>query len=238
MRRKRRRFPRVTVAVLALAALTIAAFREGLLPTRPIAALFPVDLNVPDAYFLDWRLAALKGDRELCRRVVKPPLVATSEIDDAQPVDGCGWRNGVRLASIAGVRLPVDKLTCELTAALALWITHDVQPRAQTILGEPVTAIEHMGGYACRNIRGSPAFSNWRSQHAGANALDVSAFVLSKGRRIAVQKHWGAETPEGQFLREIHQRSCRYFRVAIGPDYNAAHRDHFHYDRGTFSACR
>lgn len=238
MRRRSRGIPVLSLLTLALIGLSILALRQGHPLSRAIAALAPVELDQPDGYFLDWRLAALKSDRAMCRRVVKAPHVAMTEIDDAANPDGCGWSNGVRLAAAGGVRVPVDKITCELTAALALWIAHEVQPRAAAILGEPVVSIEHMGGYACRNIRGSPTFAGWRSEHASANALDVSAFVLAKGRKILVQKHWGGDTPEARFLREIHARACRYFRVAIGPEYNAAHRDHFHYDRGTFSACR
>ncbi len=225
----------VLLAALGLAAVAV---REGRLATRIVGSFAPVDLNVPDSYFLDWRLAAMKSSRELCRRVVKAPHVAAAEIDDWMGPEGCGLSNGLRVVSAGGVKLGVDKISCELTAALALWIAHEVQPRAIAILGEPIASIEHLGGYACRNIRGSPAFSTWRSEHASANALDISSFVLARGRRISVVKNWGGEGPEARFLREIHAGACRYFRVAIGPDYNSAHRDHFHYDRGPFSSCR
>ncbi len=224
---------------VVIAGLAILALRQGYLTTRTLTALAPLDLAATDSYFLDWRLAALKRDRDLCRRVVKQPHAEAVEISDFINAEGCGWNNGLRLTSAAGVRMPIDKITCELTAALSLWLAHEVQPRALALLGERIAAIEHRGGYACRNIRGSPAFASWRSQHASANALDIATFVLANGRRIAVLKHWpDAASAEGQFLREIHGRACRYFRVAIGPNYNAAHRDHFHYDRGSLSACR
>ena len=40
------------------------------------------------------------------------------------------------------------------------------------------------------------------------------------------------------FLRQVHSGACRGFRAVLGPDYNAAHRNHFHLDRGPYQACR
>lgn len=240
-RRRRRRTGRVVglgFCVAIFVGSAIFALRQGLVSPRAIAALIPLDLAVPDAYFLDWRLAALKSDRELCRRIVAAPHVVSAEVDDWQNAEGCGWTNGLRLQSTAGARIPVDKISCELTAAIALWLAHEVQPRAKAAFGEGVASIDHLGGFACRNIRGSAAYAKWRSQHASANAIDITAFVLERGRRIAVLKTWGGDGTDARFLSDIHSAACRYFRVAIGPAYNAAHRDHFHYDRGPLSACR
>ncbi len=77
-----------------------------------------------------------------------------------------------------------------------------------------------------------------RSQHAYANAADIAGFTLADGRHIDILTHWGAGTAEGRFLRQAHAAACRYFRAVLGPAYNAAHRDHFHLDRGPFSSCR
>jgi hypothetical protein len=55
---------------------------------------------------------------------------------------------------------------------------------------------------------------------------------------IGVKASWKGNGSEASFLRAVHERACRYFRVAIGPDFNAAHEDHFHYDRGIFRTCR
>ena len=32
--------------------------------------------------------------------------------------------------------------------------------------------------------------------------------------------------------------ACRVFAAVLGPDYNAAHHDHFHLDRGGWGTCR
>ena len=43
---------------------------------------------------------------------------------------------------------------------------------------------------------------------------------------------------EGRFLRRSRDGACRWFGAVLSPDYNTAHRDHFHLDRGAFRACR
>jgi len=110
-----------------------------------------------------------------------------------------------------------------------------VQPAAEQMLGVKVASVQHFGSYSCRNMRGSAAM---RSEHARANALDISGFTLTTGRQISVARHWAGDGAEARFLRAVHSGACRTFRAALGPDYNAAHRDHFHYDRGLFAGCR
>jgi hypothetical protein len=76
------------------------------------------------------------------------------------------------------------------------------------------------------------------SRHATADALDVAGFVLSNGRRIAVKRDWRSEDADGLFLRDVHAGACRLFDGVLGPDYNEAHRDHFHLERGGYRVCR
>ncbi len=152
--------------------------------------------------------------------------------------NGCGWTNAVRLVSAGGVRASYDKIACETAVALALWLEHEVQPLAAELLGQRVAAVRSFGSYACRNIRGNPLWGHRRSEHATANAADIAGFTLADGRTVGVRSHWQSTGAEGRFLREAHARACRYFRAALGPGYNAAHRDHFHLDRGPFSRCR
>lgn len=222
-------------AALLLTAVVLV-LRQGALPAgwSPLPA---IDLAEPNTWFVDWRLSDLGRDVQHCARVLQPPWIEASAVADAELKNGCGWTNGVRLTAAGGARLHVDRITCELAAGLALWVAHEVQPSAQDILGTRVSSIQHLGGYSCRNIMGSPIWVGVRSQHAKANALDLTGFTLTNGRQVSVVRHWAGDGPEARFLRAIHARACRYFRVAMGPDFNAAHRNHFHYDRGIFSAC-
>jgi hypothetical protein len=174
----------------------------------------------------------------VCARTLKAPHIEAQQVADGDMKDGCGWSNAVRLASAGSVRASFDKLSCETAVALALWLEHDVQPLARKILGQRVASVRSMGSYSCRNVRGNPFWRHRRSQHATANALDIAGFTLADGRQVSVRLHWQGDGIEGRFLREAHARACAYFRAALGPDYNAAHRDHFHLDRGPFSRCR
>jgi hypothetical protein len=106
------------------------------------------------------------------------------------------------------------------------------------MFGQEVVTLGDMGTYDCRNIVGNPFWKGVRSQHAAANAIDISGFTFADGRSISVLRDWKGKGPESQFLREAHRRSCRYFRVALSPDFNAAHANHFHFDRGLMWTCR
>lgn len=137
-------------------------------------------------------------------------------------------------------------LTCEMVATLARWIESALQPVAMTTLGEPIVGLAGISSYQCRNQIGDPATAGDLSEHALANAIDISTFVTARGRRITVAGAWGpvagpsAPPPggvepgplpaEAMFLRAIHRGACRHFTTVIGPNSNAAHRDHFHFD--------
>jgi hypothetical protein len=224
---------RALVVALLLGGLLFVV-REGLLPQR-WNPLPPLDLAEPDPWFVDWRLSTLRIDADACARLLRSPLIDATQVADQPIANGCGWMNGVRLNAAGGARVSVDRITCEAAAGLALWLAHDVQPVAEEMFGAKVASVQHFGSYACRNMRGS---TGMRSEHARANALDVAGFTLTTGRHISVARHWSGGGPEARFLRAVHAGACRTFRVALGPDYNAAHRDHFHYDRGLFASCR
>lgn len=227
---------RLILLGLAIAA-SFAAFWFGIVPQR-LSPFSPLTLDQPAQWFVDPKLAALRRDPALCHAVIKSPHVFASPIPDVPIENGCGLRNAVRVSAVGGARLPADRLACEMAAALALWIEYDVQPAAQEILGQRVQSITQMGTYSCRDIVGNAFWKGIRSQHATANAIDIGGFTLADGRQISVLKGWPGNSAEAKFLRDIHKRACRYFRVSLGPDFNASHKDHFHFDRGPLWTCR
>ena len=236
MRRSSRNVLRVVLAAL-LAVVVFAAFWFGVVPQR-FSPFAPIDLADPPTWFLDPRLAAMRNDPDLCRAVLRAPhIIATPIADRVQP-NGCGWTNAVRVREVGGAEIGLEQLTCETSAALALWVEQDLQPLALSMFGSRVTWMQDMGTYSCRNIIGNKRWVNLRSQHSLANAVDIGGFRLGNGKQMSITKDYRADSPEGRFLREAHMRACRYFRVAIGPEFNEAHRDHLHFDRGIFTRCQ
>ena len=236
MRRFGRNLLRTTLAALLLL-VVFGAFWFGYVPQR-YSPFAPISLADPPAWFIDPRLAALRHDPEQCRQVLQAPHIVATPIPDNVRPNGCGWTNAVRVQSVAGAEIGLSQLTCETAAALALWMEHEVQPLAQRMFGSRVAWMQDMGTYSCRNIIGNKRWMNTRSQHSYANAVDIGAFRLENGTRMSITRDYRANSREGRFLRAIHERACPYFRVALGPEFNAAHHDHFHFDRGIFSSCK
>ena len=71
-----------------------------------------------------------------------------------------------------------------------------------------------------------------------ANALDISGFRLQDGQRIVLARDWQAGGQKADFLRQVQQVACERFSTVLGPDYNAAHHNHFHLDMGRWQICR
>lgn len=233
-----RPYPRAlrSLALLVFLCGLVLAFRQGLVPwfLNPLPI---IDLADPSRPFADWRLAAMRYNSDLCRRVLVAPHVEVEPIADHPLQDGCGWTNAVRMTSAGGVRAGFDKITCEAATALALWLEYGVQQAAVDTLGQRVVAVQSFGTYSCRNVVGAKYWKNRRSEHALANAIDIAGFTLANGQHISVRRQWGGDGPEGRFLRAAHDNACRYFRVVLGPNFNPEHHDHFHLDRGINWVC-
>lgn len=147
---------------------------------------------------------------------------------------GCSQIDSIRLLDVGADVTNLGPVKCELAGKFAAWTEYAVKRAARQYLGSDLKRIETMGSYSCRNIAGSGKLS----EHAHANAIDVSAFVLTDGRRITVENNWKSGRREMQFLTAIHDSACKRFGTVLSPDYNAAHRDHFHLDMSGNGYCR
>jgi hypothetical protein len=150
--------------------------------------------------------------------------------------EGCSAINSVLLAGVGIPITNVSAIQCPLARALAQWTQGAVQPAARAAFGARVVKIETMGAYSCRNVIGGRGTG--RSEHASANAVDVSAFILSDGRRVSIAGGWNGDNDEQEFLREIRGAACKRFQTVLSPEYNAAHHDHLHFDMGRGPYCR
>lgn len=96
-----------------------------------------------------------------------------------------------RIGSRSGVAIePPGLMNCKMASRLFQWIETVAQPAAQASLGAGIVRIANASSYMCRNRYNDPAEK--MSQHAYANAIDVSVFELSDGRRIDVKTFWGS----------------------------------------------
>lgn len=194
----------------------------------------PLDVRAPPDLLSGFRLWRLRRDPDLCRQAL-----ATSQLDYVSQPDSrlgtdCPLRNVVRVRAGHVAFNSSFLATCPLAVSYALFEHHGLQPLAQEFFGQPVTRIEHFGSFACRTISGS---ARW-SRHATANALDIGAFRLADGRNISLSGHWRGDGDEARFLRALRDSACEHFQGVLGPEYNAAHHDHFHLEVGGFGLCR
>jgi hypothetical protein len=141
---------------------------------------------------------------------------------------GCRMIDTIKLMDFGTPTTNLGAMTCPLASSFTDWARYGVAPAAKLYLGSEVVKIETMGTFNCRAVNGSR--SGKLSEHAFANAVDVSAFVLRDGRRVSVLNGWRGSSEERAFLRRLHQSACKRFGTVLGPDYNAAHANHFHFD--------
>lgn len=224
---------RLVLALLVLAGLAFLALRHLPPEWDPRA---PLDLKAEPGPVTDLKLWRIAREPQACFAAFAASGMTPVRVPDRPSEVGCGVENAVQLP--AGVRTsPRDPVvTCRLAAAWVLFERHALQPAARRHLGTEVTGVRHLGTYNCRNV--NHATAGRRSQHATANAIDIAAFLLRDGRELGLARDWGGDDPEGAFLRAVHDGACRWFRVVLGPEYNAAHADHFHFDMGPWRTCR
>ncbi|MEM9501201.1 MAG: extensin family protein [Pseudomonadota bacterium] len=185
------------------------------------------------------QISSRPGDRT-CLAQLSAAGAQFNPLPDSYAAPGCSQLGTVQLAALSGDGSSfgisnIGPVQCHIANTFSAWARFGVDRAARQILDSPLKRIETMGSYACRNIAGS----NRRSAHARAEAIDVSAFVLEDGRRIVLKSDWEGGTPaEREFLRVVHRSACKRFGTVLGPDYNAAHKDHFHLEGTGAKFCR
>lgn len=229
-------FDRIAFPLLMAAAVGLAG--KGWLDAHPEHnPRAPLDLRHPQGWATRAKIAGLRSDPAACRAVLERSEVAFDVLEPAGEGD-CARpdRTIVTAHPLAPDQPPT---TCAVAAAMELWLERSVKPTAVDMLGSPLARIEHFGAYSCRRLYGRGE-GQW-SEHARGNAIDVGAFVLADGRRISVLGDWAGDGGKARFLRRVRDGACEAFGTVLSPDYNAAHRDHFHFDqaaRGFGGLCR
>lgn len=231
--------------LLAAAVLLAALIGWGAMRGRPQDLPWtPLDLGEPVGLFTGRKIAALGDDFPRCRALMERSGVRITVLPPRS--DGqCGYADAVRFGAGGARRIGFAPaglgVACPVAAGLAMWEWNTVQPAAQRLLGTRVTEIRHFGSYSCRRLYGRDAGAF--SEHATADAVDIAGFVLADGRTISVARDWDGDGDAATFLRSVRNGACEVFATVLSPDYNAAHRDHFHLDQAArgatgWRACR
>jgi hypothetical protein len=232
-RRRRRLRPWPLLAGLALA-VGLGLLADRFAPAQDLPWK-PFSLNRPIGWATHVQLARIGYDQAACEAALAAGHV---DFTPAPPrAEGeCHVLNGGRLGKgLTPLNPAAPVMSCQEALAFAAWERHAVEPAARETFGRSVVQIEHFGTYACRPIRGE---RHTLSEHAFANAIDVSSFRLADGRMISVLTDYRDPGPAGGFLRQVHDQACMVFGHTLGPDFNPAHKDHFHLDMGLWGPCR
>src|SRR5262245_30692044 len=201
--RKRQSPPVMTLKPLAwftlivLVALPAAAVAEGAdtpsLPQRnPFRAPVEAKPVLPkDQPTIPWTEAEIDAATAKCKELLtEDPL----DYELLPPIkEGvCGTPAPVLLRAVGQdpkvVIEPPATLSCPMADVLGEWVRNTVQPEAMKLFGSYVVKIQNASSYVCRNrYNGTHTLL---SEHALANAFDVSQLALTNGTRITVLDHW------------------------------------------------
>ncbi len=194
-----------------------------------------------------WPDAVVRSEQAACQSLLNNLEIKWTQQPPLGQQGGCGAPAPIEAASIDGVELvPPAIVTCGMAAALHEWISGAVQPRAKEVLGTSVVTIHTAASYVCRsrnNVNGAKL-----SEHAKANALDMSGFSFAKGKAVSVEDGWGGLLSKidlssgGRFLGSIRLAACKSFTTVLGPGSDPYHGTHFHVDiltrKGGYRICQ
>ncbi len=162
-----------------------------------------------------------------------PPIDDGGGCGIAYPVEVTGLPKGVELA-------PAATLNCSMAETFARWTHNELVPAAKRRYFSGIRKIRQGSSYSCRTIgnkRGGRL-----SEHAKGNALDVMDITLKNGREIDVRRPGLFAFRQRGLLNSVRGDACDYFSTVLGPGYDRAHKDHFHFDlmerRRGYKACR
>ena len=189
--------------LLALVGLVVAVLpasaQEPPRPERnPARSAQPTDTAVPvlepdlpgDKPTVAWKDPKVATARAACAEMLAG---ITLDYDQLDPIKKglCGAPAPILVRSIGSdppvTISPPATMKCTLAVALNAWLKDTVQPAA-SVLGSSVVKLRNASAYKCRNRYGGA--NTPISEHALANALDISEFVFASGQRFKVLGNW------------------------------------------------
>ncbi|MGO9837903.1 MAG: extensin family protein [Polyangiaceae bacterium] len=182
-------------------------------------------------------------DRTACETELKRRSIPFASVDQARgvlapvrltgPLHGVTYRTGLPEAERASS--PWEIVDCRLALAL--------DDFAAQLANHDVVEVVHYSVYRPPSLRW-PA-GKIASRHPGALAIDAATFVKKDGQKLTVEHDFhgrigaptcgptGAPHPATAEANELRRIVCdaadaKLFNVELTPDFNWAHRNHFH----------
>lgn len=188
-----------------------------------------------------WRWITEASD-ERCREALGATEAEFTALPDVGAPDknGCGIPRGIILKrGVTGVRYsPPLRIDCSFAVRLGE-VERILAEEAKEHFDAKPARIGHVGTYVCREVIGRlRGRSGGISEHSFGNAVDVTHVDLDSGRRISVLQHYRNEAAPIRPYRELLHDVLRRVRSetgmrGLGPDFDASHRTHFHFDAGS-----
>ncbi len=195
-----------------------------------VAIVFPAT-----GLFTGWSKSVVSAERQECVERLKGLDITYEPMSPFGRQNGCGAPAALKVSHIAGVAItPSAELTCDMSEALHGWISSSVIPAAKLNLKKRLVKINNASAYVCRRRNGLA--SGKISEHAKANALDISTLAFDDGSSVNIKGDWSGIkqliglSARGNFLRNIRRDACIRFTTVLGPGSDPYHGDHFHVD--------
>jgi hypothetical protein len=222
---------RQLIALLGLLGLGcgLAAAKDVPLPRpRPAITIAFAPPSFAKAAGPDFNAAAVASKPTDCDRQLAG-VAAFTPLPRLMGPGACGGDDMVELQAVllpdhSRIAIkPAAVLRCAMAVTFSAWLREDVVPRAAK-LGSALREVENYDSYECRSrnrVAGAKI-----SEHAKGNAIDVRAFHLADGRRIAP-----TDMMADKDLRvALRASACGRFATVLGPGSDGYHESHIHLD--------
>lgn len=228
----------LSALILLVAILAISPWLQRQLPAQ-YNPFIPLAVTDPPSLITQYKLRRLSKNDTACLAVLEAAKSAgLINFHRLGNITGqCPLTAAVRVENFGAVSLSSSFLaSCPLAVSSLMFVTQTAAPVARQQLGKKLLRIDHLGSYACRNVYNR--VQGRLSEHASADALDIAGFTMAGGETVTVAAGWRKAGKESDYLHRLFSEGCPFFGNIIGPDYNAAHANHFHLGMHWFGFCR
>lgn len=185
---------------------------------------------------------AMPAEEVALRRQLKRLGVKYQDLPPIHPGGACGIAYPVKVSALSGgiqLKAPAT-LNATMAVTFARYVQNDFAPAVRWRYLSGISVIYTGSTYDCRRMIGER--TKKISEHAKGNAIDVMKIKLDNGTIVDVTKPGFFSFRQRGFLNRVRAEACGYFTTVLGPGYNRAHANHFHFDlmqrRSGYVACR